>query len=142
MPLQLGGIDTMRPQLIGWDPTFYNQLIDAQKEIQKLKDQGFTIDYEKEGEARLIPPSRDANIKVFRILSENGDDRLIWDRRIRNQVKDAFKKFKEFIKRGYSAYATFSDGSPGHKITEFDPSLEEILLRANEVTLVPKTAPG
>jgi hypothetical protein len=142
MPLQLGGTDTMRPQLIGWDPTFYEQLIEAQKEIQKLKNQGFIIDYEKEGEARLVPPSRDPNIKVFRILSENGDDRLIWDRRIKDQVKDAFKKFKEFMKKGYSAYVTFSDGSPGHKIPEFDPSLEEILLKASEVTMVPKTCPG
>jgi len=142
MPLQLGGVETMRPQLISWDPTFYDQLIEAQKEISKLKSQGFIVEYEKEGEARLVPPAKDQNIKVFRILSENGDDRLVWDRRIKKQVEEAFKKFKEFMQRGYSAYATFSNGAPGHKISEFDPGLEEILFRASEVTFVPRTVPG
>ena len=135
MPLQLGGVETLRPQVISWDPTFYDQLVEAQKEITKLKDQGFTIDYEEDGEARLIPPEKNPNHGVFRILSQNGDDRIVWDRRIKDQVKEAFKKFKELIKRGYTAYAATSTGNRGHKITEFDPSLEEIIL-------VPRTVPG
>jgi ABC-type glycerol-3-phosphate transport system substrate-binding protein len=135
MPLQLGGVDTMRPQVISWDPTIYDQLTEAAEEIKRLENQGFTIDYEEDGEARLIPPAKDPNVGVFRILSQNGDDRIVWDRRIKDQVKEAFKKFKELIAKGYAAYAATSDGNRGHKITEFDPGLEEIIL-------IPKTVPG
>jgi len=142
MPLQLGGIETARPQVVTWDPCFYDQLIEAQKEIQSLTQQGFILEYEKEGEARLLPPERNPNIGCFRILSDNGDDRVVWDRRIPEQVKEAFKKFKELLKKGYTAYATNNDGSRGHKITEFDPGLEEIILGAGEAILVPKTSPG
>lgn len=142
MPLNLGGVETARPQTVTWDPYLYDQLTEARKRIDSLTKQGFILEYEEEGEARLLPPDRDPNIGCFRILSDNGDDRVIWDRRIPKQVKEAFKKFKELMKKGYSAYATTSDGSRGHKITEFDPSLEEIVLGAKEAILLPKTAPG
>jgi hypothetical protein len=135
MPLQLGGVDTARPQLIGWDPTSYDQSIEARKRIETLTREGFILEYEDNGEARLLPPSKDPNIGCFRILSQNGDDRVIWDRRDKNQVKEAFKKFKELIKKGFSAYAATSSGGRGHKITEFNPGLEEIIL-------IPSTIPG
>jgi hypothetical protein len=142
MPLQLGGVETARAQTITWDRTSMDQMIDAQKTIEMLQRQGFILDHEEAGEARLVPPDRNPNIGCFRILSDNGDDRVIWDRRIPEQVKDAFKKFKELLKKGFTAYATTSDGSRGHKITEFDPGLEEIILGAGEAIFVPKTKPG
>jgi hypothetical protein len=64
----------------------------------------------------------------MRILSENGDDRIVWSRRIADEVRDAFDKFKELIDKGYRAYAILSDGSRGHELFEFDPSVEECLL--------------
>ena len=142
MPLQMGGIETKRAQTLSWDPTMSEQMIEAQKKISILTRQGFTLEYETEGEARLIPPPRDPNIGCFRVLSDNGDDRIIWDRRIKEQVKEAFQKFKELMKKGYTAYAATSSGERGHKITEFDPGLEEIILGGKEAILVPKTVPG
>lgn len=83
----------------------------------------------------MDPPTRDPNQGLFRILSESGDDHVVWDRRDAAQVKDAYKKFNELIKKGYTAYATTSAGKKSHRIDDFDPSLEEIIL-------VPKTIPG
>jgi len=142
MPLELGGVETARPQIVTWDPTSIDQKLDATKTIDMLERQGFTIEYLEEGEAKLVPPPKDPNIGCFRILSDNGDDRVVWDRRIPEQVKEAFKKFKELLAKGFTAYATTSDGNRGHRITEFDPGLEEIILGAGEAILVPKTKPS
>ena len=142
MALQLGGVDTARRQEVLWDPDSHSQCVEAQQRIDELCDQGFLITEEDNGEVTLEPPERDPNICVFRILSQNGDDRVIWDRRDKSQVKEAFQKFKELLKKGYTAYVTRIDGSKGHKITEFHPGLEEILLQAKEAVCVPKTVPG
>jgi hypothetical protein len=135
MPLQLGGVETMRPQVVTWDPNSYDQVMEAHKRISSLIDKGFELDNGADGEARLTPPKKDPHIGVFRILNQNGDDRVIWDRREPSEVKEAYKKFKELLTKGYVAYAATSDGRKGHKITEFDPGLEEIIL-------VPHTKPG
>lgn len=140
MPLQLGGSDTLRPKIFVWDENNYKQFQEVLQEVEKMKQQGFklvdvdTISKDL-GEVKLIPPSRDSNFGCFRILSQNGDDRVIWDRRDPSQVKDAYKKFKQLMKDGCTAYAATSEGKKGHKITEFDPGLEEIII-------VPKTIPG
>lgn len=138
----MGGLETARAQTVTWDPYVYEQTSEARKRIGILTKQGFTLQYENDGEARLLPPPKDVNIGCFRILSDNGDERVIWDRRIKEQVKEAFSKFKELMKKGYTAYASTNDGQKGHKITEFDPGLEEIILGAKEAILVPKTVPG
>lgn len=135
MPLQLGGAETDRPHLITWDPAIVKEVNDALAHQQRLEAQGYRTTRQREGEVVLEPPPRGPNIGCFRILSQNGDDRLVWDRTIPKQVKDAFRKFKELIQKGYTAYATRRDGSKGHKITDFDPGLQEILF-------VPSTVPG
>jgi len=152
MPLQLGGVETARRQIVLWNPEAPEEHKDSKERIEKLISQGFILKNETDGEVVLDPPNRDADIGCFRILSQNGDDRVIWDRREKNQVKEAFNKFKELMKKGYTAYATRNDGSRGHRITEFDPGLEEIILGAigiggkrgpaGEAVLVPKTVPG
>ena len=142
MPLQLGGNETKRPQVVVWDPSIYAETQDAMKRKNELLKQGFQVRSTEDGEIVLDPPDRDPNIGVFRILSQNGDDRVIWDRRIPSQVKEAFIKFKEFINKGYTAYVVNRAGEKSHKIEEFDPSLQEILLQAAEVILVPRTVPG
>lgn len=140
MPLQLGDIDTLRPKVFVWDKNSKEQFEEVLIEIEKVSKQGFkpinvsaiTIDLE---EVKMVPPQRDPNYGCFRILSQNGDDRVIWDRRDKNQVKDAYKKFKELTDKGYTAYASTTTGNKGHRITEFDPGLEEIIM-------VPVTIPG
>jgi hypothetical protein len=142
MPLQLGGVETKRRQVVVWDIKDPDQHSDAMDKIVDLKNEGFTISSGEIGEVTLDPPKRDPNIGVFRILSQNGDDRVIWDRRCKDQVKEAFQKFKELLEKGYTAYAASPDGKRGHKITAFDPGLQEIILGAGEAILVPKTVPG
>ena len=142
MPLQLGGPETLRPKVFTWDENNYLEYQEVLAEVEKAKKLGFRIAGKESGEIKMLPPKRDLNIGCFRILSENGDDRVIWDRRNKNQVKEAFKKFKELMKKGYTAYAATVSGQRGHKITEFDPGLEEIILGGKEMILVPKTMPG
>ncbi len=142
MTLQLGGVETKRPQVVVWNPDVQEEGADARTRISNLKRCGFSVRCKERGEVTLDPPIRGENIGLFRILSDNGDDRVVWDRRIKEQVKEAFAKFRALLKKGYTAYAVHRDGSRGHKITEFDPGLQEIILGAGEAILVPKTAPG
>lgn len=46
------------------------------------------------------------------------------------------------LKKGYTAFAMLASGKRGHKITDFDPALQEILFSNREVLLVPPTIPG
>jgi hypothetical protein len=142
MPLQLGGVETARPQIIAYDPKVAAEVKDAVARREKLLRQGFRLKEETEGEIRLEPPPTGPTINVIRILSQDGDERLVWDRLDPKQVKEAFLKFKELLKKGYSAFCILASGKRGHKITEFDPSLEEILFSNKEVLLIPPTQPG
>jgi hypothetical protein len=63
----------------------------------------------------------------FKILSQNGDDRLTWDRRFLDQVHEARTKFYELRKKGYYAYAPGVGGQPARLLTEFDPNIEEMV---------------
>ncbi|APU88919.1 hypothetical protein Rctr197k_113 [Virus Rctr197k] len=142
MPLQLGGVETSRPAIVTWDPKVAAEVADAVKQRIALVAQGFKLRDEKEGEAVFDPPPTGPNIHVFRILSQNGDERVVWDRLDPKQVKEAYAKFKELVAKGYTAFATLASGKRGHKITEFDPGLEEVLLASKEVLFVPSTIPG
>lgn len=135
MPLRMGGVETERAQLFTWDPDNYEEAADQRKEIARLLNEGFTVESEEEGEVRLLPPERNPFEGCMRKLSQNGDDRVVWDRRNPDEVKDAYKTFNELLEKGYRAYATNSDGSKGHEISEFNPGLEEIIM-------VPATVPG
>lgn len=135
MPLQLGDVSTERPQLIMFNAEDDREVADAAARADALKLQGFVLREEEPGRIAFDPPARAPHLGVFRVLSEKGDDRIVWDRRIPAQVKEAFQKFTDFLKKGYAAYATLSTGRKGHKIESFDPGLEEIIL-------VPSTMPG
>lgn len=124
-----------RPYILSFDPENPKDLKDVDEAIQTLEDLGFVVTAKRFGEVRLQPPPLPSGVGIMRILSQNGDDRVTWDTRSPNEVKDAAKKFFELIKKGYKACVTKSDGSKGHEIQEFDPTLGEIIM-------VPKTAPG
>lgn len=142
MPLQLGGVETARPQIITFNPEVAAEVRDALNRRAKLERQGFRVKKEDSGEILLEPPPSGPSIHVFRILSQDGDERLVWDRLDPKQVKEAFVKFKELLKKGYTAFCVLASGQRGHKITDFDPGLQEILLTNKEVLLVPPTIPG
>lgn len=64
----------------------------------------------------------------LKILSHNGDDRLVWDKRFPDQMKEAQAKFYELIKKGYTIFAVNKDGSRSHrKLFRFEPDAEELL---------------
>lgn len=105
------------------------------RRYRELRKRGFARVSVAPGEIVLRPPPRASHDIVFRALTENGDDVVVWDRRDPKQVKEAFKRYKELVDMGYTAYATTSDGKKGHRIDGFDPGLEEILF-------VPATRPG
>lgn len=143
MPLQLGGLETTRPQVVTWDPEVNDQVTEARQRVASLIAQGYQKRKDEDGEVVLDPPPKGDNINVFRVLSQNGDDRIVWDRTDPLQVKEAFRKFKELLKKGYTAFTVLANGKRGHKITEFDPGLMEILMaKGTEVLMVPKTVPG
>ncbi|NIT77372.1 MAG: hypothetical protein GWO44_10910 [Thermoplasmata archaeon] len=140
MPLQLADASTERPKQIQWDPTLSEDWEAADRKIRDLRNQGFTLravagDLKKAGIAFMDPPARDPNLILFRVLSDEGDTRLVWDRREPDQVKEAYARFKELLDKGYTAYCVRSDGKKGSKLEEFDPLHEEIVM-------VPKTMPG
>jgi len=135
MPLQMGDISTHRDQIILFDPTNPLEKQEAENKAIKLLKAGFILGEKTEGKIEIKHPKRDPNQGLFRVLSENGDDHIVWDRRDPAQVREAFAKFREFQERKYTAYATTSDGKKGHKIEDFDPGLEEIIL-------IPDTMPG
>jgi hypothetical protein len=135
MPLVMGDASTDRPQQITFDPACPAQGREARARYKRLRKSGYRLRGREPGALLLDPPPRDPNLGVFRILSQSGDDRIVWDRRVAAQVKDAYRKFKELIGKGYTAYATLGGGKRGHKLDDFDPGLEEILM-------VPSTVPG
>lgn len=73
--------------------------------------------------------------RVMKILCQNGDDRIIWDKENGKEAKEAKAKFEELLKKGYTAYSVDVSGNKNRKIDEFDIDAEEILM-------VPPTAKG
>lgn len=59
----------------------------------------------------------------------DGDDRVVWDRRFLDQVKEASEKFHKLIKEGFKAFLVKRDGQKSNKqMFRFDPNAEEIIM--------------
>ena len=137
MPLELPSAPVeSRRQMISFDPERPDEAAEAQRKVQGFLSRGFTLAKESDaGCVILDPPSRDPHKGFFSALTDKGDEIVVWDRRSPDEVRDAYKKFHEFLTKKYTAYAVKSDGTKGHQIEDFDPGLEEIML-------VPPTMPG
>lgn len=135
MPLQLEPDRTERPKRVVWDPAEPAQAAEAQRERAGLLARGFILRMEAEGEALFDPPQLEEYHLVMRTLSQNGDDRIVWDRRDGKQVREAATKFNTLVKAGYTMYAAGRGGKRSHKMEIFDPTVEEIIA-------VPGTVPG
>lgn len=135
--LMLNTPETDRPKRFCYDPDVPEDLEALKPKVEALKAQGFRFSAEESGwgEMVLYPPEKDPNQGFMRVLSEEGDSRVVWDRRVVAEVKEAFVKFKELLGKGYTACVARSDGSKGSKLDDFDPLLEEIIM-------VPPTMPG
>lgn len=73
--------------------------------------------------------------RLLKILCEKGDERVVWDSNNGRQAMEAKEKFRDLIKKGYSAYSVDARGKKNRRIKEFDVEAEEILM-------VPPTAKG
>jgi hypothetical protein len=61
----------------------------------------------------------------------DGDDRIVWDRRFLDQIKEARDKFYSLLDKGYLAYLIRGDGTRSKRRTlKFDPNAEEIIMVA------------
>lgn len=137
MPLVMGGVETERANLVIFDTEDPTQIHEASVKVGELIGKGFSIDElrSRPGEVRLIPPKKKSSMGFMRVLTKNGDDRIVWDRDFPDQIKDAYKMFKDLLAKGYTAYIAMTNGEKGHSIDEFDPLAEEIIM-------VPGTMPG
>jgi hypothetical protein len=144
MPLQLNTPESARDKLITWDPDNLVEANEAREEIARFRRLGFTVSDEAniEGECKLYAPSPAEHQLIYRVLSENGDDRLVWDRRNKDEVEEAKVKFEEYVEKGYKAYVCRRDGSKGSQIDSFDALLQEVIMEKGQVVMVPKTMPG
>lgn len=62
-------------------------------------------------------------------LHDTGDQRVMWDRTVPDEVAAARKTFDDLMKKGYLAYkAEGKRGSQGEQIRRFDPDAERIIL--------------
>jgi hypothetical protein len=127
MPLSLG-VDTELPELVTWDPEDPRQAEEAEQHIQSLWMEGYQTQSTEPGQVRLSPPKRKASEGLLRVLTDNGDDRIVWDRNDAAQVREAHEDFAKYVGQNYRAYTVLDDGSRGHEIDTFDPSASEILL--------------
>jgi hypothetical protein len=155
MPLQLSRQAAPLPQRIVWNPDLVTDRDAAQARIAQLVAQGYHCQGVQAGEALLTPPGRAVDQLLIRVLDDNGDSRLLWDRRVPAECADARAKFDRYLQQGYRAYVTRSDGSKGARVETFDALMEEIIVApgqpgdrplgergAREGILVPPTHPG
>jgi hypothetical protein len=61
--------------------------------------------------------------------SIEGDDRIVWNKRYLDQVKEASSKFYELKKLGFQAFLAKRNGQKSNRqMFRFDPNAEEIIM--------------
>ena len=121
-----------------WDATKIKQIDEAKKTILKYRRAGYPV-RKSDGtlmerfhpnleEVTIIAEPIPRKKNVLKLLTENGDDRIVWDKDNGREAMQAKKKFEEFLKKGYKAFSVDEQGNRSRKITEFDVDAEEILM--------------
>jgi len=72
--------------------------------------------------------TQEPEIGIMRILDMNGDRRIVWRKKSIPEIEEAKKEFRKAIIDGHIAFKVDNGGSKGEKLTEFDPTAEEIIL--------------
>ena len=130
-------------QRVVWDRCKMKEVEQAKQFIMKYKRMGHEI-LRPDGSImeRFNPSLEEVIIKAERvarsimmILSEKGDERLVWDMDNGPEAKEAKKRFADLLKKGYKAYSVDRKGKKNKRIEEFDVEAEEILM-------VPETVKG
>lgn len=64
----------------------------------------------------------------LKIISEEGDTKVVFDPENKDEVKAAKKQFDDLISKGFSAFKVKKSGEKGKKITQFDKESGRIIL--------------
>lgn len=122
---------------IVWDASKLKQIDEAKSEFLKFKRMGYEIVTLNGNELEHFHPSHEVFVikarphggrHVLKILSQNGDDRIIWDKENGKQAKEAKVRFEELLKKSYKAYSIDSRGRKNRRVEEFDVDAEQILM--------------
>lgn len=151
---------------ISWDDSNRKEVENAKKYYQEARKQNRKV-LDKEGDiVEFFHPSlRDIIISETelhehefssRIIDDSGDRRIIWDSRDKEQVRDAFKIFNEYLEKGWRAYAVDSSGKKKKRVYSFKAAQEELYIDEKDkaislkkfvnsfkkLEVLPKTYPG
>lgn len=126
-----------------WNSMKLKEIDEAKSVVMKFKRLGYEIVLSNGKPMEKFKPSFEEVIikakrvyrNILKILTEDGDDRLTWDRENGQQAKEAKAKFFEFLKKGYKAFSVDVKGEKNRRIDEFDVDAEEILM-------IPPTSQG
>ena len=67
--------------------------------------------------------------RMFRILDQaKGDERVVWDSSILDDIREAKRVFLELVKRGLKPFRVGINGQATSEVmSEFDPNAEEVI---------------
>ena len=65
---------------------------------------------------------------ALKIISNEGDTRVMWDPKNDDEVEAAEAQFDALIEKGFTAFAVKKDGEKGKKISKFDPDAGKIIM--------------
>lgn len=63
----------------------------------------------------------------MRVMGLQGDTKLSWDSKNKDEVKAARKLYKKLAEAGYKAFSVGGDYKPGNMLDDFDPDIEKIV---------------
>ena len=64
----------------------------------------------------------------MRIISGEGDTKMLWDPANEDEVEAAEAQFDALIEKGFTAFKVKKDGEKGKKITKFDEDAGKIIM--------------
>lgn len=144
MPLVIPEVEELiQDRRIVWAANSLKQVDEAKAIIMAYKRKGYLIlladgtemvNFRPRYEEVVIKAEKVAGHQM-KILSDKGDERIVWDKEDGYKAKAAKKKFEELLGKGYKAYSVLPNGNKNRRIHEFDVDAEEILM-------VPKTVKG
>lgn len=128
---------------IVWDSRCLKQVDEAKAAVMGFVRQGYEVllatgermERFRPSLEEVVVKARKTGRRIMKVLSENGDDRIVWDKENGYQAREAKAKFEELLGKGYKAFSVDAKGRKNKKITEFDVDAEEILM-------VPATSKG
>lgn len=136
-------MELVMDQRIIWDKSRLKEIDEAKSTIMSYKREGYEV-LKADGTPmeRFHPNLEEVLVKarkickrVLKILTEQGDERVVWDKEKGLEAKQAKKDFIKFLDKKYKAYSVDVKGKKNRRIYEFDVDAEEILM-------IPPTSKG